>query len=253
MEAIVKNGGSGRLTGRRALITGAARGIGAATAARMRAEGAEVTVVDITAGDGVVGADVTDPDGMARAVAIAAGDGRLDICVANAGIFSTAPLVEAELPAWQKIIDVNLVGVAVTFQAAARRMIADGGGGRLAAMSSIAAWKSMPGGTAYCASKAAVIGLVRCFAAEVGPHGITVNAVAPGEIDTEMNDDFIAGLAEREGTTVEAIRKGMTDSIPLRAMGQPADVASVLTFLASDDAAYLTGQVISIDGGVSVT
>jgi NAD(P)-dependent dehydrogenase (short-subunit alcohol dehydrogenase family) len=172
MEAIVKTvDADGRLAGRNALVTGGAHGLGAATAARMRAAGARVTVAEIHEGEGIVAADVTDSAAMARAVDVAAGDGRLDICVANAGVFAVALLVESGLDAWRRVIDVNLLGVAVTFQAATRRMIAGGGGGRLLATSSVAAWRSIPGGTAYCASKAAVIGLVRCLAAEVGQHG----------------------------------------------------------------------------------
>jgi NAD(P)-dependent dehydrogenase (short-subunit alcohol dehydrogenase family) len=244
---------SGRLAGRTALVTGGRRGIGAATAARLRAEGAEVAVVDVVAAEGVHQADITDPEAMRAAVERAAHGGRLDVCVANAGVFAGTPLVASELDEWRRVIEVNLVGTAVTFQAAARAMVADGGGGRLLATASVAAFSGTEGATAYCASKAGVVGLVSCLAVELGPHGITVNAVAPGEIETEQNRAFIADIAAREGIGPDDVRARWVAGTPVRRLGEPEDVAGVFAFLASDDAAFVTGQTIVADGGKAVT
>ena len=242
-----------RFAGATALVTGGRRGIGAATAARLREEGARVTVVDVEPGDGILVADVTDPAAMDAAVAAAAGDGVLDVCIANAGIFGGGRLVEQELDAWERVVRVNLVGTAVTFRAAARRMIADAHAGRLVATASVAAYSGTDGATAYCASKAGVTGLVACLAVELGPHGITVNAIAPGEIETEQNVAFIAGIAQRDGTTTDAVRERWLQGTPLRRMGEPADIAALFAFLASTDASFISGQTIISDGGKFVT
>src|SRR5215211_4935359 len=161
------------LRGRRALVTGAATGIGAATVARLRAEGAEVFGVDAALDFAGLVADVTDPGEIAAAVASA---GELDICVANAGVSLMEPFLRGDLDSWRRVIDVNLLGVMLTFQAAAQAMPR---GGRLLATASIAGLHGEPSAAAYCASKAGVIGLVRTLARELAPLAITVNAVAP--------------------------------------------------------------------------
>jgi NAD(P)-dependent dehydrogenase (short-subunit alcohol dehydrogenase family) len=242
-----------RLTGRTALVTGARRGIGAATAERLRRDGARVTAVDVAGGHDVVRADVTDPDAMAAAVEHACDGGRLDICVANAGIFAGTELVDHDWEEWRRVIEVNLVGVAVTFQAAAQRMVADGKGGRLLATASVAAWSGTAGATAYCASKAGVAGLVSCLAVELGPYGVTVNAVAPGEIETEQNVAFIEEIAAREGISPTDVRRRWVEATPIRRLGDPADIANVFAFLASEDAAFMSGQTLIADGGKIVT
>jgi NAD(P)-dependent dehydrogenase (short-subunit alcohol dehydrogenase family) len=242
-----------RLSGKTALVTGARRGIGAATAQRLQADGARVTRVDIAEGEDVFLADVTDPEAMQRAVAHAAQDGRLDICVANAGIFGGTQLTDMAWSDFRRVIEVNLIGVAVTFQAAARRMVADGRGGRLLATASVAAYSGTDGASAYCASKAGVNGLVVCLAVELGPHGITVNAVAPGEIETEQNRDFIDDIARTEGITTQDVRDRWIANTPVRRIGDPEDVASVFAFLASEDAGFISGQTLIADGGKIVT
>lgn len=244
---------SGRLDGRTALVTGARRGIGAAIVERLRADGARVTAVDIAPGDGVVQADVTDPERMAEVVDVAAGEGTLDICVANAGVFGGAPFVESSWTAWREVIEVNLLGTAVTLRAGAERMVERGEGGRLLATASVAAFSGTDGATAYCASKAGVVGLVRCLAVELGPHGITVNCVAPGEIETEQNAAFIEDIARRERIAADDVRARWIAGTPLRRLGAPRDVAGVFAFLASDDAAFVSGEMIVADGGKAVT
>jgi NAD(P)-dependent dehydrogenase (short-subunit alcohol dehydrogenase family) len=243
----------GRLDGSTALVTGGRRGIGAATAARLREEGARVTVVDVDPGDDIFQADITDPEAMDDAVNRAAGDGRLDVCIANAGIFDGGLLTESTVPAWERVVRVKLVGTAVTFRAAAKRMLADGGGGRLIATASVAAFSGTDGATAYCASKAGVMGLVACLAVELGPHGITVNAIAPGEIETAQNAAFIDDIAARDGITAEAVRLRWIEGTPVRRLGEPEDIAGIFAFLASDDASFISGRTIVADGGKMVT
>lgn len=243
----------GRLEGRTALVTGGRRGIGAATAARLREEGARVTVVDIDPGAGVFQADITDPEAMDAAVSEAAGTDRLDVCIANAGIFGGGALTESTVSDWERVVRVNLVGTAVTFRAAARRMLADRAGGRLIATASVAAFSGTDGATAYCASKAGVVGLVRCLAVELGPHGITVNAIAPGEIETDQNAAFIDDIAQRDGITPEEVRRRWIEGTPVRRLGEPEDIAGLFAFLASNDASFISGRTIVADGGKMVT
>jgi len=234
----------GTLEGRRALVTGAATGIGAATAARFRAEGAHVVGVDADpAYDGVV-ADVTDPDQIAAAV-LAVGD--LDICVANAGISLMQPFLDGDLAAWGRVLQVNLLGVMNTFQQAAMAMPR---GGRLLATASIAGLHGEPEASAYCASKAGVVGLVRSLAIELGPRGFTVNAVAPGQIDTRMNSTDLETVSRREGRpAAELLQAHLDQRVPARRLGTPDEVAGVFAFLASDEAAFISGSVVTIDGG----
>lgn len=245
-----------RLAGKTALVTGAAGGIGVAVRQRMVAEGALVLGVDSRdPGDrpesaSWLQADVTDPLAMRRAVAVAATPtGRLDICVANAGINAHEDLLDGSPEGWLRVISVNLVGVMVTFQAAAARMVGQGAA-RLLATSSGAGLRGEPGSSAYCASKGGVNALVQALACELAEHKITVNAVAPGEIDTEMHRTAMIQRATADGRSAREIRDELVaTAIPARRLGTPDEVAAVLAFLASDDAAYITGEVIRVDGG----
>jgi NAD(P)-dependent dehydrogenase (short-subunit alcohol dehydrogenase family) len=244
-----------RLTGRRALVTGGAAGIGAATAARLAAEGADVLVVDTRVPEGgnappVRLADVTDPAQIADAVRAAAGTGGLDICVANAGVSLMEPFLDGSVESWGRVLQVNLLGVMITLQAAAHAMVAAGRGGRLLATASIAGLHGEPGGSAYCASKAGVVGLVRTLAVELAPFEITVNAVAPGQIDTDMNSRDLETQARELGRAAEHLRQEQLErNVPARRLGTPDEVASLFAFLASDEAAFITGEVLRIDGG----
>jgi NAD(P)-dependent dehydrogenase (short-subunit alcohol dehydrogenase family) len=184
---------------------------------------------------------------MARAVAAA---GELDICVANAGISLMEPLLDGEPERWREIVAVNLIGVMVTFQAAARAIAEHGRGGRLLAVSSIAGIRGETHTAAYAASKAGVIGLVRALAVELAEYGITVNAVAPGQIDTRMHRRDLDALGRRIGRpAAELLREHLDRHVPARRTGLPEEVAALLTFLASDAAGFINGEIVRVDGG----
>jgi NAD(P)-dependent dehydrogenase (short-subunit alcohol dehydrogenase family) len=239
----------GPLTGRRALVTGGAAGIGAAAARRLSADGAVVTVVD-TAPSATLVADVTDPAQMAEAVEAAAGEVGLDICIANAGVSLMEDFTAGTLASWERVLSVNLLGVMITLQAAARAMVDGGRGGRLLATASIAGLHGESGSSAYCASKAGVIGLVKTLAVELAPWQIRVNAVAPGQIDTAMNARDLETVGRRSGESPHALlREHLDRRVPARRLGTPDEVAALFAFLASDEAAFITGEVLRIDGG----
>lgn len=237
------------LAGRRALVTGSSGGIGAAVVRELELAGASVLGVDaVGSDDGFIG-DVTDPADMARAVVAA---GELDICVACAGVSLMEPFVDGSPDRWRDVVTVNLLGVMVTFQAAARAMLAHGRGGRLLAVSSIAGIRGETDTAAYAASKAGLIGLVRALAVELSGHEITVNAVAPGQVDTPMNRRDVDTLARRIGRpAAHLLREHLERRVPARRMGQPQEIAALLAFLASDAAAFIDGEVVRMDGGES--
>ena len=211
--------------------------------------GATVTGVDAAPAYGGIVADVTDPAAMATAVA-AAGD--LDICVANAGISLMEPFVEGDPEAWRRVVEIDLIGVMVTFQAAARTM-ADRGG-RLVAVSSIAGIRGEPDTSAYAAAKAGVLGLVRQLSVELSPLAVTVNAVAPGQIDTGMQRRDLDALGRRIGRpAADLLREHLDLRVPARRLGLPEEVGALIAFLASDAAAFITGEVVRIDGGESTS
>ena len=232
-----------RLTNATAVITGGASGIGRATVERFLAEGATVIAIDRDEVSHVdrhltsICADVTDPRAMAEAFDIAEGGGRITTCVANAGIVLAQPFVGGDLRDWQRVVSVNLLGVMVTLQQAASRMIAAGSGGRLLATASIAAFQGEPLGACYCASKGAVVSLMQTLAVELAPHRITANCVAPGLIDTAM------------GRSLKVPQSVLDMNVPARRMGSAQEVAALYAYLASDEAAFINGAVMRIDGG----
>ncbi|MFF1920153.1 3-oxoacyl-ACP reductase FabG [Streptomyces sp. NPDC058221] len=242
-----------------AIVTGAGRGIGAATAERLAREGAAVAVIERIEADTAVtvssiraaggrcvgiGCDVTASDQVDAAIDRTAEEfGRLDILVNNAGVTRDNLFFMMSDEDWDTVIDVHLHG-AVRAARAARPHMMRQGSGRIINLSSIAALGN-PGQANYATAKAAVQGLTRTLAVELGPHGITVNAVAPGFIATAMTDD----TARRLGTDPVNFREKAALRVPLRRVGSPLDIAGVVAFLASADAAYLTGQTIYVDGG----
>ncbi len=253
---------------RSGLVTGAARGIGRAIALRLAADGLAVSVVDLAVAGGALAAvvgeieaaggralahtvDVTDAAAVDAAVAHHVREfGGLDVMVANAGIALTAPLLETTAAQWATTLDVNLGGVFHCYRAGARQMVAQGRGGRLIGAASVAAHRGGKWQGAYSASKFAVRGLSQSVAQELAEHGITVNVYSPGVVETPMWESIDADLAERRGTTVGSEMSAMIAGIPLGRLEVPADVAGVVSFLASPDAAYITGQSIVVDGGM---
>ena len=242
------------LEGRVALVTGAARGIGAATALALAEAGARVALVDRDA-EGIdrtadaigragsdalaIPADVTDAPAIERAVdTVMAEWGRLDVLVNNAGIVRDATLGKVSDDDWTATLDVNLRGTMIGTRAALRPMRA-AGSGRILSATSVVARMGNYGQTAYAASKAGIIGLTRAWARELGPLGITANAVAPGFIDTDM----ARGVPEKVLST-------LLQRTAARRLGRPEEVAAVYVFLASDLASFINGAVVGVDGGL---
>jgi NAD(P)-dependent dehydrogenase (short-subunit alcohol dehydrogenase family) len=239
-----------RLAGRRAVVTGAARGIGRAIAERLAGEGARVALIDVRADDLVttaagldapaVVADLADPDEARQSVAEAADAlGGLDILVNNAGILLMAPLLEITVEDWDRTFAVNVRSMLCTMQAAVPFM-QEAGGGKIVNMASMGGKVGAPNQAHYASSKAAVIELTRVAAMELGPLGITVNCICPGYVLTDM------GAATRTPEMVAA----WTAKSPLGRLATTTDVAAMAAFLASPDADYCTGQAMNVTGGM---
>jgi acetoacetyl-CoA reductase len=217
----------------KALVTGAARGIGAAIASRLRADGFEVVTLDRAAGCDIE-FDLASADPLP-----AIGD--VDVCVSNAAVTDTiAPAHRMSAEQWARDIAVNLTGAFRAVQACLGGMRSRGHG-RIVVISSGAARSGLPGQVAYAASKAGLLGMVKTLAAENAAHGVTVNAVLPGMIATEKVRSMPPEVLER-----------VEGALPAGRMGDPAEVAALVAFLASDAAAYVTGQEIGIDGGLGL-
>jgi len=214
-------------------VTGAARGIGAAIAARLAADGLEVLTLDLEAGCDLALDIARDPFPPLDDV---------DVCVANAGITTTiAPAHRMSAEQWQRDIDVNLTGAFRTVQACLGGM-RERGHGRIVVISSVAALGGLPGQVAYAASKAGQLGMVRTLASENAARGITVNAILPGLVATEQVLAMPAEVRER------ALRLA-----PSGRMVEPAEIAAAVAFLAGEEAAQISGQAIAVDGAASLT
>lgn len=253
-----------RFEGVRAVVTGAASGIGRATAARLLAEGASVGLVDLDAGllghtadelrDGcrearlpgavhTAVADVSDMRAAADAVRELAGTlGGIDVCVTAAGFGQVVGVLEVTDTQWRRMVDVSLNGTVACAQEAARAMRAQGRGGSIVLLSSINAFVPGRGNAHYSAAKAAVATFAKAAAFELGGNGIRVNALAPGVIRTPL----AAGLTEDAAAAASYL-----ELTPLGRFGEPEDVAAAACFLASRDASYITGHLLVVDGGIT--
>jgi len=242
-----------RFEGQTVLVTGGAKGIGAATAARLASEGAQVVVADFdeaaateTAeriGGRAVRCDVTSRADVEAAVAAAAESGRLDVLVTCAGIIRDNLIHKMTDDDWEAVIATHLRGTFLAAQAA-QAVMTQQGSGSMVLVSSVSALGNR-GQANYSAAKAGLQGLTKTLAIELGRFGVRANCVAPGFIATAMTQQ----TAERIGMSFEDFQATAGEQIPLRRVGQPEDVAGVIAFLCSDDAAYVTGQVIYVSGG----
>lgn len=249
----------GKLKGKVAIVTGAATGIGSAIAERFGAEGAAV-VIDFVHGQqddansvvkkitdaggraAAVEADITNPDQVTNLVQQTVQQfGRLDIFVNNAGIEKKMPFVDTPADVFDKIIAVNLRGPFLCSQAAARQLIKQGEGGRIINISSVHEDLPMPTNSPYCASKGGLRMLTRTICDELAPHKITVNNIAPGAVFTPIDADVEAN---------PKLENQLMSEIPLGRWGQPSEIAGLATYLASDEAGYVTGSTYVIDGGM---
>ena len=232
--------------GRVVVVTGASRGIGLACASWFADHGDRVAGLS-SSGAAVAGASLVAPCDVADAgavdtafAAVESGLGNCEVLVCNAGIAQDQLALRMSDDNWQRVLDVNLSGAFFCARRALRRMVR-AHGGRIVLVSSVGAFVGLPGQANYAASKAGLVGLARALAREVASRGVTVNVVAPGLVDTEMTQ---AMGAERLGL--------MAAQVPLGRVADPAEVAGVVGFLASAEAAYMTGAVIPVDGGLAM-
>ena len=250
----------GPLAGRHALVTGGSRGIGRAIAAALAGAGASVTVLGrdeaalaevVAAGDahGWAAVDVGDADRVVAAVAEAeAVRGPVGLLVANAGQSVSARFERTDSAAFRRMFDVNVLGTVHPARAVLGGMVRRGFG-RIVAVASTAGLKGYPYVSAYCASKHAVIGLVRSLAAEVAPTGVTVNAVCPGYTDTPMLAATIRNITEKTGLDADAARAELVKHNPQGRLIDPGEIAATVLWLCGEGAGSVTGQAIAVAGG----
>jgi NAD(P)-dependent dehydrogenase (short-subunit alcohol dehydrogenase family) len=251
-----------QLSGKVAFITGAGGGIGYAFAERFLREGAQVAIGDINQAQiekavAALGAsclavhiDVTKSASINAAIAsVVAKFGRIDILVNNAAVFDLAPIIEITEASYHKNFAVNVYGTLFTLQAAAKQMIAQGNGGKIINMASQAGRRGEPLVAVYCASKAAVISLTQSAGLDLIKHGIHVNGIAPGVIDTPMWAEVDALFAKYENRPLGEKKRLVGEAVPQGRMGTPQDLTGMAVFLASSESDYIVAQTYNVDGG----
>ncbi|MBB5275890.1 D-sorbitol dehydrogenase (acceptor) [Rhizobium rosettiformans] len=251
-----------RLSGKSALITGSARGIGRAFAESYVREGATVAIADIdlaraekTAAEigpqaYAIALDVTDQASIEAAVAaVEARTGGLDILINNAALFDLAPIVEISRASYDKLFSINVAGSLFMMQAAAKSMIARGKGGKIINMASQAGRRGEALVAVYCATKAAIISLTQSAGLDLIKHGINVNAIAPGVVDGEHWDGVDALFAKYENRPRGEKKKLVGEAVPFGRMGRAEDLTGMAIFLASAEADYIVAQTYNVDGG----
>lgn len=249
----------GRFEGKTALITGGGTGIGAASARRIAAEGGNVVVmgrreahlraVAASCGGHVVVGDTTSLDDLERAVSEAQERfGRLDLLVANAGIELFGSVETVALEDWRRVFEVNLEGAMLAARASIPAMRAHGGGA-IVLVASVAALAGAPSFVSYLTTKAGLLGLNRSIAYDYGAENIRCNALCPGWVRTEMAERAIEEIAAAKDISAAELSERMVRVYPLRRMASPEEIAAIIAFLGSDDASFITGAVLSADGG----
>ena len=231
------------LKGKTAIVTGGAAGIGAAIVERFEAEGTRVVVFDLNPRDGQQKVDITDYDAVKKAVGDA---GPVDILVNNAGWDMFRPFLQTDPAFWQKIISINLVGAMNLLHCVLPGMVARGGG-KVVSIASDAGRVGSSGEAPYSACKGGIIALTKTLSRELASKGVRLNTVCPGLTETGMLAEFMKGAGNPD-KLAEAYRR----AVPIGRLGKPADIAGAVLFLASDDAEFITGQTISVSGGLTM-
>ncbi|KAJ7100780.1 NAD-binding protein [Mycena belliarum] len=246
-----------------ALVTGAARGIGKAIALRLADDGFDVAVNDLSVNSAALAKLVEEIEAKGRASSAHEADvssedqvremvqqvstryGHLEVMVANAGVAGYSPMSEMTAADWDHVMNINARGTFLCYKYAGTQMIKQGTAGRIIGASSVIGKQGSPFNFAYTASKFAIRGLTQAAALELGPHGITVNAYAPGAIDTEL----LSSVAPSD-TPYQGVLDSFKKQSPLGIVGVPADIANVVSFIASKESQFITGQSLSVNGGM---